>query len=217
MARRALSIVWAVGLFCLLIWLYTTNGQNLQDAISNQPAAGLWIGFALIIGSQILAPLSGFPIFAILAKSYGLGTAVVVLYASYAVSSVVNFWIARRYGVPIVAKIVGASRIEQAVGWLDHRSALYVGLSRILGYYYHDIISYAWGLTQVKFRRYFAITLFVTLLPLAAEYAVLRNISLDSIRGLAIFYLAMLGVSLAFVVGWFIFQRVREKRQVGSQ
>jgi uncharacterized membrane protein YdjX (TVP38/TMEM64 family) len=216
MLRRIISIAWVLALFGLLFWLYTENGQSLQDAISDYPVGGLWIGFVLIVASQVLAPLSGFPVFAILAKSYGLSTAVMILYAAYVVSSTVNFWIARRYGMPIVARIIGEAGIERAIGWLNSRSILYIGLSRVLGYYYHDIISYAWGLTKVKFWPYFSTTLIVTLLPLAAEYAVLSRIELDDVRGLLVFYGAMLAISVIFVGAWLIFQRIREKGRAAS-
>lgn len=212
MLKRIVSVIWVVGLFGLLFWLYTANGQALQEAISSHPVGGIWIGCALIVASQVLAPLSGFPVFALLAKSYGLPTAVIALYAAYLTSSTANFWIARQYGAPVVAKIVGEAGIERAVGWLNSRSMLYVALSRVLGYYYHDIISYAWGMTKVRFWPYFATTSTVTLLPLAAEYAVLSHIALDDARGLVVFYIAMLAISLIFVGAWFLFQRLRRTR-----
>ena len=157
------------------------------------------------------APLTGFPVFAILAKIYGLPVAACTLYACYALSSAINFHIARRFGAPVVERILGAGSVKRALPWLDGRSTLYVSLTRILGYYYHDVISYGWGLTSVSFGRYYLTTLIATLVPLGVEYAVLSQIPLDDVRGLIYFYVAMLAVTVGFLAVWFAFTRARQQ------
>lgn len=195
--------------FAALLWLFTTYGSRFEQIAQENVELGVALGFALLLASQVAAPLTGFPVFAIIAKIYGLPIAACTLFACYAFSSAINFYIARRFGAPVVNRILGAGKIERALGWLDSRSVLYVSLTRILGYYYHDLFSYAWGMTTVSFARYYLTTLIATLIPLAVEYAVLSQIPLDDVRGLIYFYAAMIAVTLAFLAAWIVFIRVR--------
>lgn len=214
MLRQLIVAAWVVITFGVLLWLFTAYGGSFEQIARDNPFLGVALGLALLLASQVAAPLTGFPIFAILAKIYGLPVAACTLYACYALSSAINFHIARAFGAPVVDRILGAGKVERALGWLDGRSILYVSLTRILGYYYHDVISYAWGLTNVGFVRYYLTTLVATLIPLAVEYAVLSRIPLDDVRGLIYFYVAMIAVTVAFLAAWVMFTRTRRRPAV---
>jgi len=209
MRRHWISAAWAIITLTALLWLFTVYGARFDDIAQENTELGVALGLALLVASQVAAPLTGFPVFAILAKIYGLPIAAGSLYLAYALSSAINFQIARRFGAPLVDRIIGADSVKSARVWLDRRSAIYISLTRVLGYYYHDVISYGWGLTAVGFGRYYVTTLVATLIPLTVEYMVLSSIPLNDVRGLIYFYVAMIAVTLVFVVAWFLFTRTR--------
>lgn len=211
MHRHLLSAAWIIITFAGLLWLFTAYGADFEQIAQDNIAFGVALGLALLVASQVAAPLTGFPVFAIIAKLYGLPIAAGTLYAAYVLSSAINFQIARRLGAPVVECILGPGTAKRALGWLDNRSSVYVSLTRVLGYYYHDIFSYAWGLTSVSFTRYYVTTLIATLIPVGVEYLVLSRIPLDDVRGLIYFYVAMIAVTIAFLAAWFVFMLVRRR------
>jgi uncharacterized membrane protein YdjX (TVP38/TMEM64 family) len=84
-----------------------------------------------------------------------------------------------------------------------------VALSRVLGYYYNDAISYIWGVTDIGFRRYYAVSVGATVIPAAIEYAIVSQISLESPRGLVLFYLSLFALSGVSLIAWFLVRRFK--------
>ena len=211
MLKRVLPLLWLIAGIGFLFWLYSSNASSFDTLARHNPETGPAIGFVLIVASQVVAPLTGFPIFVALAKIYGLTAACIILYLGFCTSGALNFFIARQYGAPFVGRMVGENMLHRSRVWLHEQSVLYVTLSRILGYYYHDIFSYGWGLTSISFKRYYGVTLIATLIPLIIEYIILSRISLENPRGLLIFYAAMIGIAVSFLGAWALFQLYRRR------
>lgn len=214
MTARALwrvigSVIWLVACLALLLWLFSKGGQQAGDIARTRPLLGLLVGYGLVSISQIAAPLSGFPIVVGMAKIYGLLPAMGVLYLTYLTTFALNFWLARRFGRPLVRALLGKARVEKFKAFTAEPDARYVGLSRIFGYYYNDAISYAWGVSNIGFRRYYLSSIAATVPPAAIEYAIVSHISLESPKGLLLFYLALFALSGVLLAGWAVVRRFR--------
>jgi uncharacterized membrane protein YdjX (TVP38/TMEM64 family) len=145
----------------------------------------------LLLATQVFAPLSGTPLMLVGIKLYGYPTAMGILYASFLVSSVLNFWIARLYGRNLLIKVVG----RKTVGTIDELSQLnertLLISFRIFGYSFFDVISYALGLTTIEFKKYFFYTALLTSIPFAAQYFLFSRIDFNSFRGMLIYIVSI--------------------------
>lgn len=203
------SVIWLAGGLSLLLWLFSQGGQQAGDIARTHPLLGLPVGCGLVVISQIVAPLSGFPIVVGMAKIYGLPSAMGMLYLSYLITFAANFSLARRFGRPLVLALIGRSRAEKLKAFAAEPDARYVGLSRVFGYYYNDAISYVWGVSNIGFRRYYLTSLAATVPPAALEYAIVSRISLESPKGLLVFYVALFALSGVLLAGWAAVRRFR--------
>lgn len=207
--RAIASAIWLIAGLAVLLWLFSTGGERSAEIARTQPLAGLAVGYGLVVISQIVAPLSGFAVVVGLAKIYGLPPAMGMLYLSYLTTFAVNFVLARRFGRPLVLTILGGARLSKFAGLTSNPRSLHVGLSRVFGYYYNDAISYMWGVTDIGFRRYYAVSVGATIIPAAIEYAIVSQISLESPKGLLLFYLALFSLSGVSLIAWFLARRFR--------
>lgn len=207
--RAIASAIWLVAGLALLLWLFSAGGERAADIARTHPLLGLLTGYGLVVISQIAAPLSGFAVVVGMAKIYGLPAAMGMLYLAYLTSFAANFALARRFGRPLVLAILGAANLSKFTDLTSKPRPLYVALSRVFGYYYNDAISYIWGVTDIGFRRYYAVSLAATVPPAAIEYAIVSRISLESPKGLLLFYLSLFALSGVLLAAWFLVRRFK--------
>jgi uncharacterized membrane protein YdjX (TVP38/TMEM64 family) len=207
--RATVSVIWLAAGLALLLWLFSAGGEHSAQIAKTHPLLGLFVGYGLVVISQIVAPLSGFAIVVGMAKIYGLPAAMGMLYLSYLTTFASNFFLARRFGRPLVLGIIGRTRLSKLSALTASPRPLYVILSRVLGYYYNDAISYIWGVTDIGFSRYYAVSIGATVIPAAIEYAIVSQISLESPKGLLLFYLSLFALSGVSLIGWLLVHRFR--------
>jgi len=134
--------------------------------------------------TQVFAPLSGTPVMIISIKLYGYPTAMAILYGTCLLSSIVNFWIARVYGRTLLVKLVGDRSLKTIDELSGLREEALLIAFRILGYSFFDLVSYAVGLTLIDFKKYFAYTAVLTLIPFFVQYIVFARLNFDSTSGM---------------------------------
>jgi uncharacterized membrane protein YdjX (TVP38/TMEM64 family) len=211
--RAIASVIWFVAGLALLLWLFSAGGEHSADIARTHPLLGLFTGYGLVVISQIAAPLSGFAVVVGMAKIYGLPAAMGMLYLAYLTTFAVNFWLARRVGRPLVQAILGRAKLSKFSDLTSNPRPFYVALSRVLGYYYNDAISYIWGVTDIGFHRYYAVSIASTIIPAAIEYAIVSRISLESPKGLLLFYLSLFALSGVLLITWFLARRLKAARK----
>jgi uncharacterized membrane protein YdjX (TVP38/TMEM64 family) len=131
-------------------------------------------------------------------KLYGYPQAMGLLYGSCLLSAALNFWIARLYGRNLVEKLVGEKSLRRIdeLSQINERTLLIS--SRILGYSFFDLISYAVGLTTISFKRYFAYTAFLTLIPFAVQYFLFSRLDFNSLKGMLIYFISIAAAGALF-------------------
>lgn len=194
----------------VIVAVTSDAGQVLRSYKDESPLVFLAVAFLSLLLTQIVAPISGFSIYLVIVAVFGLEIAFITLTASYLSSSLVNFYIARSFGQGVLIKLLGNKAVDR-VRYIDARSSLgYVVLSRIAGYYLHDVLSYLWGLTKIDARHYFFGTLIGTLIATFSQYLVFRLIDTSDRTHLILFYVGLLAVSAASYFAWrAIFERDR--------
>ena len=190
-----LLTVFVVGLF----YLSTLITPAQVEAVTGR--AG-WFGPVLvalfILLTQVFAPLSGTPGIFVGIKLYGYANTLALHYAVSLLSAAINFWVARAYGRGIVRRLVG----EEALKDIDELSRINERVllitSRVFGYFFFDIISYAVGLTKIRFKRYFCYTAVLTLIPVTAQYLLFSRLDFGGLQGMLIYYLSMAATGAVF-------------------
>lgn len=193
------------------ISLYFLGKQIPQEVIESFiKNAGHWAPIAYILTHQIsyvIAPISGFPF--LIAGFYLFGKAIVIYtYIVVVIGATINFWIARKWGRPLVSKLAGQSSLEK----IDQLSKGYGIITlialRLLQGGRGDFVSYAYGLTPMKFSTYIIITTLATIPgSILWYYIVSKTNNLE--QALTVSVLLAFFSLLIFLTGNFLIRRYR--------
>ncbi len=130
---------------------------TIRDWIRNAGPFGPLLFIFLIWLTNICAPLSASPF--LFAGFYLFGQ-MIVFYAFVAaiVASISNFWIAKIWGRSIVEKLAGKDSLGKVDKLADNYGYPSLFIFRVFLVQFHDVISYFFGLTDMKFTNYFTIS-----------------------------------------------------------
>lgn len=150
-----------LAIFLLSLLLYFLGKQIPQEQLRIfVESTGAWAPIVYILTSQLsylLAPVSGYPFLIVGFYLFG-ETMIVYSYFVNIVGSSINFWIAKRWGRPLVTKLVGGESLakidklteEYGVGTLFVARLFLLGLG--------DFLSYAYGLTPIKYKTFIVVS-----------------------------------------------------------
>jgi uncharacterized membrane protein YdjX (TVP38/TMEM64 family) len=116
--------------------------------------------------TYIIAPLSSGPIQFAAGVMFGLWQGTLYSIIGEVIGGSVNFWIARTLGRPVVARFVGKDgmgKVEQFYNQVGQPAMLIY--ARLFLFAVYDFISYAAGLTKLKYRHYLIITIIAGFVP----------------------------------------------------
>lgn len=133
--------------------------EAIANAIKDQGALG-WLIFIFFISvSVVFSPVNALIIMPIALISYGYFAAATLTFVGNVIGGTLNFYIARKFGRPVVERIVGKKLIERVDEFTEVAGWKGFLILRILGSNYYDYVSYAAGFTNLKDNIYFAITI----------------------------------------------------------
>lgn len=163
-------IFW--GLYLISI---TIPEENLRSLIEDARSFGPIIFILLSLVTNIFAPLSGTPI--LFAGYFAFGINVIFL-ATIAglISFVINFWIAKKWGRTIVEKFVGKSNMDKIDKLAQNYGLVTLFFLRIFQGGIHDFVSYAAGLTSMRFWPYIIVSTLALIPGTAIWYYLARQI-----------------------------------------
>ena len=153
-----IGVVLFVGMYCLLIWGLRVIGlDTLQQAIAN---LGVWAPIAFILLctlTVVLAPINTTSLFVTAGLLFGHQIGFTLGFFSLVLGSGMNFWISRRWGRHAAAQLIGHKSLES----LDRFTAKLTGRCNLMVMIFvlllsQDLVSYAFGLTRIRFRQFFA-------------------------------------------------------------
>lgn len=159
-----------------------------------------------ILLSQIIAPLSGTPGVLASAILFGVFKTLLCWYIAGLISSSINFWISKKFGRKLVLKLVGKKMMREIDDFVQASGEKILIISRVFGFALFDVISYAAGLTEIKFKKYFAITAVFSCVPKIVLAYFFKNADLTSESTLLLWISAIIvpGAIFAFFIKKFI-------------
>lgn len=155
--------------------------ETTQQLIQRSGVLAPIIFIILCALSLIIAPLSGSSLFIIGGILFGKEKSFALSLIATLLGCSINFWISKTYGRRIVQRLVGGDQLDQLDRFIyqlrDHRSIFYIMLLMPIS---QDVVSYAVGLTQIKFPQFF-IALLISSIGVVAAYIYLGTGLVESL------------------------------------
>ena len=158
--KKYIPAVIIMLLFIASSFISQQYSELVVDFVSRNKIAGAFIYFGAIIAAVTIAPLTSIPLIPLVTGAWGVLWTTVISVIGWTVGSILAFWIARRFGTPIVKKFVSVEKYEKAyMNIPEKRLFLYLIFLRIITPV--DLLSYALGLfTSISWRMFIISTFF---------------------------------------------------------
>jgi len=177
-SKKLFILLLLIFIFGAVYFLGSKIDYNLiRDYIERAGVRGPVVYILLTLISFVFAPLSGTPLFFAGWVLFGKYFQIYNFIAAY-VGMLINFSIARRWGRERVVKFVGVKNMAQVDKFTENYGEKTLFLLRLSQGYFQDFLSYAFGLTKIKFSSYAFIS-FLAPVPwlLFWQFYVIKKIS----------------------------------------
>lgn len=184
--------------FCIvvgvIVYILNTIGlDRLQQIIleSGPIAPLIYIGVRIL--TIIAAPLTSGPIQMFAGVVFGFVPGVIYSLIGETIGGSINFWIARKLGRPVVERIVGTDGMEKVEKFYQQNTSIWTLIyARVFLFSIYDFISYAVGLTPVRYRQYLLVSAVFGAIPISV--GVLVGTKLTELGSGMMFLFAGLGL-----------------------
>lgn len=136
----------------------TADPEPIKEYILSFGPLSVVVSFLLMVFQSLAAPLPAFLITFANAAVYGWIWGGVLSWTSSMVGAVACFGIAKLYGRDVVAKLTGKTALKSVDDFFDKFGAKSILIARLLPFMPFDVVSYAAGLTSMKFWPFFLAT-----------------------------------------------------------
>ena len=174
---------------------------------------GVWgpiIYIAVFAISMLFAPVPTAPMPLVAAAVFGPLLGFIYTLGATAIGSTICFWVARRLGRPMLQRLTSPTvldKIDSLGERLGIRLLIALRLFPVAGM---DYVSYAAGLTQMRFATYIIISVLASA-PILILAAVLGDAVLDRNREILVGAVAAIAACFAVPVVWVWWQRRRDR------
>ena len=184
--------------------------QTIQNFVTSAGPFGPIAFIASYIPTVIIAPINGIPFLIAGFYLFGKISILYILIASL-IGFAANFFIAKRWGKPIVRRIAGEKALLKIESMESTYTVMTLVLMRLFLSTIGDFISYGFGLTPIRFPVYFLVTVFGSLPSFFVRYFLISDS--DGIeKFLAISLAVTSGAVLIFIVLKFINNKILKKK-----
>lgn len=194
--KPLIEIAAVIALFIFFSYIIQRNMELFKLLIDNS-LISMFIYIFIVIIAVVIAPVSAMPLLPIASNLWGWFTAAILSIIGWTIGALIAFVIARKYGMPLVKKLIPLEKIEHAEALVPKQNIFWsiVFLRMVIPV---DILSYTLGLfSKISGKRYVLATI-IGVLPFAFVFSYLGKMP---------FYyqlIALLIALLIFLAGWFI-------------
>lgn len=195
----------------LITTLKDTNMEEVQAYILS---FGIWapiISFFLMIFQAIFAGIPAIAITLGNAAVFGWWQGAFLSWISALSASAICFWLARYFGRDLVVKLTTETMLQSADAYFEKYGKNTILICRLLPFVPFDIVSYAAGLTSMKFRHYIVST-GIGMMPATIIYSYVGGVLTQFAKSL--FAIIIIACSVAMVV--FVLKAIRRSKKAVS-
>ena len=205
-----LKILFALIALWLFFWwiIPLLDTPEIRAVVARGGIIGPIAMIIYIVLSHIFAPVSGSPALFIGATVFGAYKAIFYLYIAGLISSIISFYISKKFGRNLTIKLVGRNNVHKVDEFVKSFGTEVLILGRLFGFAIFDVISYAAGLTKISFIRFFIITA-IFLIPSKIVYAYILD--QDAIPVQVHFIIFMLFLAIGGIIFSFLFKKISKK------
>lgn len=153
---------------------------------------GPWIILAYVLLQSlavIIAPIGGFAFLLTMIAIFGPGKAIILAYLTTTPLYCVNFYIARRFGRPIVQKIIGNAGLKTVDHFAQDAGTPTLIILRVFQGMNFDYISYGIGLTNIPFKTFLVVNILGAIPSYLILYFIISRFD-NLLYSVAAFYVA---------------------------
>lgn len=114
--REIIKLLVALGLIYVVlraILMPLVNSPEFRDFVDSLGVWGYLVIIAYVVFSHVFAPVAGSPGVVLGITLYGVYSGLWLLYVGSMISSVINFYITRKYGRGLVVKLIGLDSMKK--------------------------------------------------------------------------------------------------------
>jgi uncharacterized membrane protein YdjX (TVP38/TMEM64 family) len=156
------ALLVVVVISVLTVWAMDALG-GVDKVRGFVEGTGVWAPVVFILlkaATYVFAPLSGTPMKITAGALFGVWDGLLYLTIGDLLGGSLNFWIARIFGRPLIGRLAGAKSIKKVDETVEHVGGWKALLmARLVLSPLYDFISYAAGLSSLKFKHYVWVTL----------------------------------------------------------
>lgn len=165
---------------------------------------------ALHFVADLFSPIGSSPLF--ISGFYLMGDWVYIAELISAIlCSIVNFYLARKWGIKFLSIFLSINGIKKIKSLLDIFSKIPLLPLRIFTFSFNDYASYAYGLTKVNFTKFLLMSIFTSVFWLSIWKIFLE----DTIFNVGMFFVWFYAVSIPFfLVVWISSRKEIKKKKI---
>ena len=199
--RGYLSLTVVAAVLISAVWLARSHADALKTFIDQHPVKGVLVYIVLNILDAVLAPGATLPLIPIVSRAWGRVPAALVTTIGWTAGSLIAFFIARRWGAPVVKTLTSMERVKRLRPYVPDAVWSVVLLRLVMPM---DAISYVLGLFSNMSWQTYALA---TALGLTPSAFLLTYIGRTPVA----YEVIMVGVGTA-VVAWIVYSTRRAAR-----
>lgn len=154
--------------------------KNQTEVTSWLSSFGPYVILAYVLAQTIailFPPLGGFVLVIAMVALFGPGVALLLAYLVTTPVYILNFYFARRFGRPLVTRVVGKEALNRVDHYIkDAGTSLLIILRLLMGGSF-DYLSYGFGLTKVSFKTFIVVNIVAGIPGTLLHYFILREFS----------------------------------------
>jgi uncharacterized membrane protein YdjX (TVP38/TMEM64 family) len=151
--REYASLAVVASILIVAVWLVRSHAESITHFIDQHRFQGVAVYLVLNIIDAVIAPGATLPLIPIVARAWGHVPAALVTTLGWTMGSLVAFYVARRWGSPIVRKLTSMERVNRLRRYVPKHPFWTVVVLRLV--MPMDVISYVLGLfTNMSWASY---------------------------------------------------------------
>jgi uncharacterized membrane protein YdjX (TVP38/TMEM64 family) len=163
------NILWIVLILLIFyIGVKIIGLENVQERVEDFGIFGPLIFIFLKIAAIVIAPLSGTPLYLIAGTLFGVEKGILYLIIGDAIGFTISFYISRILGKKIAIYFLSKTYMNAANKIITHigtTKGLVQSCFVFIGF--PEVVSYAAGLTKIKFRKFIFTIVLIELIPVS--------------------------------------------------